>query len=50
MGTYFVRDDGTGTTCSFDYSDIVTEGFRTIRTGERSASCPILPTPVTPST
>jgi len=35
MGTYFVRDDETGATCSFDYSDIVTEGFRTIRTGER---------------
>ena len=35
LGTYFVRDDETGTTCSFDYSDIVTEGFRTIRTGER---------------
>jgi len=35
LGTYFVRDDETGATCSFDYSDIVTEGFRTIRTGER---------------
>lgn len=35
MGTYVVRDDETDTTCSFDYSDIVTEGFRTIRTGER---------------
>jgi hypothetical protein len=35
MGTYFVRDDETGTTLSFSYSDIVTEGFRTIRTGER---------------
>ena len=35
LGTYFVRDDETGTTCSFDYADIVTEGFRTIRTGER---------------
>lgn len=34
MGTYFVRDE-TGTVYSFDYSDIVTEGFRTIRTGER---------------
>jgi hypothetical protein len=31
MGTYVVRDDETDTTCSFDYSDIVTEGFRTIR-------------------
>jgi len=35
LGTYFVRDDETGTTYTFDYSDIVTEGFRTIRTGER---------------
>jgi hypothetical protein len=35
MGTYFVQDDQTGTVFTFDYSDIVTEGFRTIRTGER---------------
>jgi len=35
MGTYFVRDDVTGETYSFSYADIVTEGFRTIRTGER---------------
>jgi hypothetical protein len=35
LGTYFVTDDETGTTYSFDYADIVTEGFRTIRTGER---------------
>jgi hypothetical protein len=35
FGTYFVRDDETSTTCSFNYADIVTEGFRTIRTGER---------------
>jgi hypothetical protein len=35
LGTYFVRDDETGATSSFDYADIVTEGFRTIRTGER---------------
>jgi len=35
MGTYFVRDDETGVTSSFSYADIVTEGFRTIRTGER---------------
>ena len=35
MGTYFVRDAETGTVYSFDYSDIVPEGFRTIRTGER---------------
>jgi hypothetical protein len=35
QGTYYVRDDETGTICSFSYADIVTEGFRTIRTGER---------------
>lgn len=35
QGTYCVRDDETGTICSFSYADIVTEGFRTIRTGER---------------
>jgi hypothetical protein len=35
LGTYFVREDETETTCSFNYADIVTEGFRTIRTGER---------------
>lgn len=35
LGTYFVRDDETGTVRSFSYADIVTEGFRTIRTGER---------------
>jgi hypothetical protein len=35
MGTYFVRDDETRTVHSFGYADIVTEGFRTIRTGER---------------
>jgi hypothetical protein len=35
LGTYFVRDDETATTYAFDYADIVTEGFRTIRTGER---------------
>jgi hypothetical protein len=35
FGTYFVRDDETGETYSFSYPDVVTEGFRTIRTGER---------------
>lgn len=35
QGTYYVRDDQTGTVSSFSYADIVTEGFRTIRTGER---------------
>jgi hypothetical protein len=35
LGTYFVRDDETGQVYSFSYADIVTEGFRTIRTGER---------------
>jgi hypothetical protein len=34
-GTYLVRDDITGTTYSFDHTDIVTEGFRTVRRGER---------------
>jgi cold shock CspA family protein len=33
--TYFVRDDDGGQTHGFDYSDIVTEGFRTIIVGER---------------
>jgi hypothetical protein len=33
--TYTVRDDETGTTHGFDYSDIVTEGFRTVIVGER---------------
>lgn len=35
FGTYYVRADETGTTYTFSYPDIVTEGFRTIRTGER---------------
>ena len=35
LGTYYVRDDESGATYSFDYADIVTEGFRTIRTAER---------------
>ena len=34
-GTYLVRDDDTGITYSFGYTDIVTEGLRSIRTGER---------------
>ncbi|OHV62902.1 hypothetical protein [Pseudofrankia sp. BMG5.36] len=33
--TYFVRDDHTGAIHGFDYSDIVTEGFRTVILGER---------------
>jgi hypothetical protein len=33
--SYLVRDDETGVTYSFSYADIVTEGFRAIRTGER---------------
>jgi hypothetical protein len=32
---YLVRDDKTGLTYWFGYTDIVTEGLRTIRTGER---------------
>ncbi|MGW4793152.1 hypothetical protein ACWEPC_12160 [Nonomuraea sp. NPDC004297] len=35
QGTYIVRDAQNGTHFSFMYADIVTEGFRTIRTGER---------------
>ena len=35
FGTYYVRDDETGDVLTFSYADIVTEGFRTIRTGER---------------
>jgi hypothetical protein len=35
LGTYIVTDDQTGQAYSFSYADIVTEGFRTIRTGER---------------
>lgn len=35
VGTYFVQDEADGRTYSFDYTDIVTEGFRTVRTGER---------------
>jgi hypothetical protein len=34
-GVYLVRDDSTDITYSFDHTDIVTEGFRTIRSGER---------------
>ena len=35
FGTYFVSDDESGEVFTFSYADIVTEGFRTIRTGER---------------
>ena len=34
-GTYLVRDDDSAITYSFGYTDIVTEGMRSIRTGER---------------
>lgn len=34
-GAYLVRDDSTGMTYSFDHTDIVTEGFRSVRSGER---------------
>lgn len=34
-GVYMVRDDSTGITYTFDHTDIVTEGFRTVRSGER---------------
>jgi hypothetical protein len=33
-GTYLARDDETGITYWFGYTDIVTEGLRTIRIGE----------------
>ncbi|SQD95030.1 conserved hypothetical protein [Parafrankia sp. Ea1.12] len=33
--SYYVRDDTTGDVYGFDYSNIVTEGFRTIILGER---------------
>jgi hypothetical protein len=33
--TYTVRDDADGSDHDFDYSDIVTEGFRTVVLGER---------------
>ncbi|MFD0034850.1 hypothetical protein ACFVJK_42895 [Streptomyces sp. NPDC127172] len=35
LGTYVVRDDEDECYYGFDYRQIVTEGFRTIRTGER---------------
>lgn len=34
MGTYFIRTDN-GEVYTFSYVDIVTEGFRTTRVGER---------------
>jgi hypothetical protein len=34
-GMYFAREDQSGQVYGFDYSDIVTEGFRTVITGER---------------
>jgi hypothetical protein len=50
MGTYVVRDDETGTTCSFNYADIVTEGSVPFALANGSAFCPTQPTPATPST
>jgi hypothetical protein len=35
LGSYVVRDDEDERYYTFDYRQIVTEGFRTIRTGER---------------
>jgi hypothetical protein len=35
LQTYLVRDDETGITYPFGYADIVAEGLRTVRTGER---------------
>lgn len=34
-GAFYVRDDETGRAYSFGYADIVTEGFRSLRSGER---------------
>jgi hypothetical protein len=34
-GTYRVRDEETGVAYAFGYADIVTEGLRSIRSGER---------------
>ena len=34
LGSYVVRDDEDERYYTFDYRQIVTEGFRTIRTGE----------------
>jgi hypothetical protein len=34
-GDYMVRDEDTGVTYSFGSADIVTEGLRTVRPGER---------------
>ncbi|HWU11894.1 MAG TPA: hypothetical protein VN520_37025 [Streptomyces sp.] len=35
LGSYIVQDDEDQRYYGFDYRQIVTEGFRTIRTGER---------------
>lgn len=35
LGAYVVQDEADGRYYTFDYRQIVTEGFRTIRTGER---------------
>ncbi|MDO0937162.1 hypothetical protein QQY66_37630 [Streptomyces sp. DG2A-72] len=35
LGTYVVQDDEDDRYYGFDYRQIVAEGFRTIRTGER---------------
>ncbi len=54
-GTCLVRDDETGITYSFGYTDIVTEGLRTIRAGERvrfliDRTCPGTPATSSAST
>ncbi|MEW1722331.1 hypothetical protein [Streptomyces sp. NPDC093109] len=35
VGAFVVQDEDDGHYYTFDYTHIVTEGFRTIRTGER---------------
>ena len=51
QGSYQVRDEDTGLTYWCGYADIVTEGLRTLRTGERIRFLidltPVLATPAT---
>ncbi|MFF3359174.1 hypothetical protein ACFYWN_42835 [Streptomyces sp. NPDC002917] len=35
LGLYTIEDDENRTSYTFDYTDIATEGFRTVRVGER---------------
>ncbi|WP_329453413.1 hypothetical protein OG894_43415 (plasmid) [Streptomyces sp. NBC_01724] len=40
LGLYTIEDDEDGTSYTFDYTDIATEGFRTVRVGERVSFYP----------